>query len=226
MTGSQVTRVGVCWRGVPSSPLNRAPSRVTTTISPSSMKITLRVCASMAGTSLATKYSPSPSPTTIGGPLRTATSFSGRRPTAGRARTARARGHRPPHRAFEPIVLPLLLHEVGDDFGVGFRLEDVSLRRQLPFQLEVVLDDAVVHHHDPAAAVPVRVGVLLRWPAVRRPTRVAEAVLAVQRALSQRLFEVGQLAGATANVHVAVVDDRDAGRVVATILETSSTHRE
>ena len=52
---------------------------------------------------------------------------------------------------------------------------------QLLLQLEVVLDDAVVDDDDPAGAVAVRMRVLLGRPAVRRPARVADAVVALER---------------------------------------------
>ena len=75
----------------------------------------------------------------------------------------------------------LALDQVRDDLGVGFGLELVPLRLQLVLQLEVVLDDAVVHDDDAAGAVAVRVRVLLGRPAVRGPARVADAVQAVDR---------------------------------------------
>ncbi len=49
---------------------------------------------------------------------------------------------------------------------------------ELPLQIEVVLDDAVVHHDDVAGAVAMRVRVLLGRTAVRRPSCMADAVLA------------------------------------------------
>ena len=86
-------------------------------------------------------------------------------------------------------------------------------------QIEVVLDDAVVDDDDLAGAVAVRVRVLLGRPAVRRPARVADAVVAGERVGADDLLEVRQLAGAAAQVDRAVADDRDAGRVVAAVLE-------
>ena len=68
-----------------------------------------------------------------------------------------------------------------DDLGVGLGLELVALALQLALQLEVVLDDAVVHHDDRAGAVAMRMRVLFGGPAVRRPARVADAVDAVER---------------------------------------------
>ncbi len=52
-----------------------------------------------------------------------------------------------------------MVDQVGDDFGVGFRREDVALRLQLGAQRLVVLDDAVVHHRQPA---PEKCGWALR----------------------------------------------------------------
>ena len=54
-------------------------------------------------------------------------------------------------------------------------------------QIEVVLDDAVVHDDDAAGAVAVRMRVLLGRPAVRRPARVADAVETVDRIDADRL---------------------------------------
>ena len=85
---------------------------------------------------------------------------------------------RAPHGVLEPVVLHLALDEVRDDLGVGLGDELVALPLQLLLQIEVVLDDAVVDDDDLAGAVAVRMGVLLGRPAVRRPARVADAVVA------------------------------------------------
>ena len=168
----------------------------------------------------ATKNSPSPRPTTIGGPLRTATIFSG---IVGRDQHQREQAahqqQRPPHRVLEAVVLHLALDQVRDDLGVGLGDELVALPLQLLLQVEVVLDDAVVDDDDLAGAVAVRVGVLLGRPAVRRPARVADAVVAGDRVGGDDVLEVRQLAGAAPQVDRAVAHDRDAGRVVAAILE-------
>ena len=50
------------------------------------------------------------------------------------------------------------------------------------FQFHVVFDDSVVHHHDFARAIAVRMRVFFGGAAVRRPARVADAVDAVERA--------------------------------------------
>ena len=52
----------------------------------------------------------------------------------------------------------------------------VALVRQLVLELEVVFDDAVVHHHDVARAIAMRMRVLFGGAAVRGPARVPDAV--------------------------------------------------
>ena len=63
--------------------------------------------------------------------------------------------------------------QVGDDLGVGLRL--VGVGRELRFQGRAVLYDAVVDDHKAAVVGEVRVGVLARLGAVRRPAIVADA---------------------------------------------------
>ena len=121
---------------------------------------------------------------------------------------------RPARRALEAAArraagLQFLLHQVRDDLGVGLRDELVPLALQLVLQLEVVLDDAVVHDHDAAGAVAVRVGVLLGRAAVRGPARVADAVFAVDRVGQDDLLEAGELPGAPAQVDGALSHHRD-----------------
>ena len=127
--------------------------------------------------------------------------------------------HRAEHRVFQAVALRLLFDQVRDDLGVGLGDERVPLLLQLFLQLEIVLDDAVVDDHQAPAAVAVRVSVLFSGAPVRRPTRMAEAVDAVDRIFRDDLFEVGELAGTTTNVDETAADDGDAGRIVAAIFE-------
>ena len=115
---------------------------------------------------------------------------------------------RAPHRVLEAVVLHLALDEVRDDLGVGLGDERVPLALQLLLQIEIVLDDAVVDDDDLAGAVAVRMRVLLGRPAVRRPARVADAVVAGERIGADDLLEVRQLAGAAAQVDGAVAGRR------------------
>ncbi len=100
----------------------------------------------------------------------------------------------------------------------------MALGAELLPELPVVLDDAVVHDRDATGAVEVRMGVVLDRRPVGRPAGVADAGGAACRGLSlqpsarsrgsargrRRAFATGVL-----------VDEGDAGRVVAAVLESS-----
>ena len=111
------------------------------------------------------------------------------------------------------------LDEMRDGLGVGLGAQDVPVGREVLSQLDVVLDDAVVHDRDLAGAVDVRVGVLLARLAVRRPARVADAHATGDRRGVERLLEVDQFADAARDGQLSGVDDGDARRVVAAVLE-------
>jgi hypothetical protein len=64
------------------------------------------------------------------------------------------------HGRFQSVTVTFLLHEVRNDLGVRFGDEAVPFSRQFLLQFQVVLDDAVVHHHDAAAAVAMGMRVL------------------------------------------------------------------
>ena len=99
--------------------------------------------------------------------------------------------------------------DVDDRLGVGVALEDVALGGQLGLELAEVLDDAVVHDRD--LAVHVRMRVALGRAAMRRPARMPDAGVAVERLLQQPPFEIAQLAFGAAALQVAVLDGGDAG---------------
>ena len=132
---------------------------------------------------------------------------------------AAQRSERAADRALEPVAAHLALDEVRHDLGVRLGDEPVALGGQLTLQLEVVLDDAVVDDDDAARAVAVGVGVLLGRPAVRRPARVADAVLAVERVGGEDRLEPRELARRPPQLHGARPDHGQPGRVVAAVLQ-------
>ena len=115
--------------------------------------------------------------------------------------------------------LHLALDQVRNDLGVGLGDEGVALFDQLPLEVEVVLDDAVVHDDDAASAVAVGVCVLFRRPAMRGPACVPDPVFTVERVDGEDVLEARQLARAATQLDVAVLDDCDTSRVVAAVLE-------
>ena len=121
-------------------------------------------------------------PTTTGGPLRTATIFSGS--SADSSTIANSPRSRSIARS-TACSRPSPCHSCSTrcaTTSVSVSVTNVwPCALQLALQLEVVLDDAVVDDDDPAGAVAVRVRVLFGRPAVRGPARVAEAVEPVER---------------------------------------------
>ena len=116
---------------------------------------------------------------------------------------------------------------MGDDFGVGFGLEDVALGDEGGFEREVVFDDAVVHDDEGSGAVAVGVGVFFGGAAVGGPAGVADAVGAVDGRGGDDGFEVAELAGGAAEFERGGVRGRaaygDAGGVVAAVFEAAQT---
>ena len=88
----------------------------------------------------------------------------------------------------------IFFHQMSNDFSVGLGGELVSFFHQLPFQAEIILDDAVVHDHDFAGAVAVRMGIFFGGTTVRGPAGVPDAVGSVDRLLADGLFQVAQFA--------------------------------
>ncbi len=115
--------------------------------------------------------------------------------------------------------LHLALDQVRNNLGVGLGDEGVALFDQLPLEVEVVLDDAVVHDDDAAGAVAMGVCVLFRRPAMRGPARVPDPVFTVERVDGEDVLEARQLARAATQLDVAVLDDCNTCRVVTAVLE-------
>ncbi len=126
----------------------------------------------------------------------------------------------------EPVVLHLAFDEVRDDFGVGLGDEAVPFLLELMLQREVILDDPVVDDDDPPGAVAMRMGVLFGGAPVRGPARVPDAVLPLERAGGDDLFEAGQLPRTATQLDSAVADDRHPRRIVAPVLEPAQAVNE
>ncbi len=130
------------------------------------------------------------------------------------------------HRAQQVAVrgaVPVRVHEVGDDLGIGLRRERVALRHQALAQRLEVLDDAVVDDRRPrrsdrcgcaltgdgAPCVAQRVCEMPVPPESCRSSACA-ARSATRAVLTSRSSRAAPLAGG---------DDRQPGRVVAPVLE-------
>ena len=114
----------------------------------------------------------------------------------------------------------IFLHQVRDDFRVGFGGKLVAFFLQLFLQFEVVLDNSVVHHDDLASAVAMRMGVLFRGAAVRGPACMADSVGAFERRLGDGLFEITKFSRSAADFQLpGLRHNGDAGRIIAAVLE-------
>ena len=134
-----------------------------------------------------------------------------------------------PERRDEVSGRPVLVAEQHRrDLGVGLGAERVAEAHEVGPQLGEVLDDAVVDDREAVIVGEVRVRVGIRRPAVRRPARVADARRAVGHGVGcQVVAQHLQLAGALAHVEgAALVDDRDAGGVVAAVFEPGEPREE
>jgi len=102
-----------------------------------------------------------------------------------------------------------------DDLGIGIALEAAPARGQRLAQRPEILDDAVVDERHLTRRV--RVGVVRRRRAVRRPACVGDADGPRRRMRGQFLDESAQLAfGPTAD-QFAALDRADARRVITAI---------
>src|SRR5258708_1076190 len=112
-----------------------------------------------------------------------------------------------------------MLDQVGEHLGVGLRAERVAGRAQPLLEVEIVLEDAVVHHDEAALAVRVRMGVLLRGAAVGRPARVADADRARDGLLAQHALEGLQASRRAPHLHAVRVEHGHARGIVAAVLQ-------
>ena len=118
------------------------------------------------------------------------------------------------------IAVVLLFEEMDDDFGVGLGGESVAAAGQLLAQLHVVLDDPVEDDREAGGvAADERVRVALGDAAVRRPARVAEAVMRVRAVRAGRGDEARRGCRRRERIELAVLAQRDPGGVVAPVLE-------
>ena len=125
-----------------------------------------------------------------------------------------------------PAGVHKVLHQLGHYLGVGLRDEADPLPLEKRLQLGVVLDDAVVHHGDLAAAADLGVGIHVRGRAVGGPPGVAHAHGAGhRRARVQHVAEdlepaLGLMDG---ELFRPPVVHRHAGGVVAPVLQLAQS---
>ncbi|MEY2601709.1 MAG: hypothetical protein QOJ36_1028, partial [Verrucomicrobiota bacterium] len=112
--------------------------------------------------------------------------------------------------------------QVRQNFGVGVGAKiRVAVLDELLFERLIIFNYAVVDESDFASGVEVRMGVLIVDFSVRRPTSVTDSVGSGGRFLGNEFGQRSDATGAFAGLDVIAIDDGDAGRVVASILEAT-----
>ena len=119
----------------------------------------------------------------------------------------------------------MALDQVGDGLGVGLGAEGVPVGLEPRLELAVVLDDPVQDdRHRAVLAAGQRMRVPLGDRAVSGPAGVAEARGRLRAPVRRRgLLEVREVADRPHVVQAVRLEQRDAGRVVASVLETLQT---
>ncbi len=107
------------------------------------------------------------------------------------------------------------------DLGVGFAAKDVSFLQKLIFELQVVLDDAVVDERHLLEVVVVGVGIQVSGGPVGRPAAMRHRELALGHILGHDSPELAELARPLEDLDVRAVQIGDARTVVAPILQAS-----
>ena len=108
---------------------------------------------------------------------------------------------------------------MSNNLRVSLRAKMSSPFAERLFELQVIFDDAVVDHNHIARAVRMRVG--FRRSPMSCPARVADADRSAHWLPVEHRFQIVQLAFATANRHLAVVQHGNARRVVTPVLKLS-----
>ena len=153
----------------------------------------------------ASSVSPCPTPTISGLMRRTATDPAG---LVGAEHDERVRAPRLRHGLFHrdgKIAAICVLDQMRQHLGVGVGLKPVPARHQVVFQREKVFDDPVVNHDDAAAAVHVRVRILVGRLPVGRPPGVPDPHVPVHRLPLHKLREPGELARRLAHPRIPLL---------------------
>ena len=114
----------------------------------------------------------------------------------------------------------VIFQQLGHHLGVRIRGELHPPAHQTVFQLQVVFDDAVVHHHELAPIADLRVGVYIAGGAVGGPPGVANAHCAGQAFASlQNALQHAQAPFGLDHMQAGTVVYRHTGGVIPPVLQ-------
>ncbi len=77
-----------------------------------------------------------------------------------------------------------------------------------------------MHYHQSLLAISMRVRILFRRPAVGRPSRVTQGYTTLTGLIPQNIFQIGNLAHASSQLQLALLNHADACRVIAPIFQS------
>jgi len=115
---------------------------------------------------------------------------------------------------------------MGDDLGVGLGVEPMALAGEGLAQLPIVFDDAVVHNGQAGRTVDVRVRIGVGGAPMGRPAGMGNAHGPPGGIFVEDRLEPGDLPHGFPHLQGASVDRRDAGRIVAPVLQASESGEE
>ena len=114
-------------------------------------------------------------------------------------------------------------NQVGHDLGVGGRGEVIAGGFELVAQLQIVLDDAVVHDGDTSGRVRVRMGIGLGGGAMRGPAGMPDAHVRLQGLLEHLALQIDDLADPATELETAVERNGETRGVIAAVLQALET---
>ena len=117
-------------------------------------------------------------------------------------------------------VQVVFLDEMRDDLGIGLRGEAMAFLSELLLKRNVVLNDAVVNHHNLAAAIAMRMRVFFSGAPVSGPAGVSDTVSSVEWLEPDHFFQIAQFAFGSPNLKtLAVATDGNSGRVIPAVFK-------
>ncbi|MNL15459.1 hypothetical protein D3C87_1364460 [compost metagenome] len=114
-------------------------------------------------------------------------------------------------------IVQFARHPQGHRFRVGLGLRQVTVLRQVGQQLAEILDDAIMDNGHALGGMGMSIGLGRR--AMRRPSRVPDADMPLERLHAQLAGKVSQLALGAAPGNGATFQRGDARAVIAAIFE-------
>ena len=120
---------------------------------------------------------------------------------------------------FLKITVILICQQMRYNLTVGFRQELMALSDKLLLQRQIVFDNAVMHNHEAARVIGMRMRVAVRRTAMRRPARMTNAHGARRHIAGQLLAQCVQTAHALVHADFAIFINGDTGRVISTIFQ-------